>query len=89
MIDHAGTHGGAHRAGTASGDAAHGDMGDVARWVWCGVTALMGIVALFVAARSTNPVGYYGGIGFFIVAFLFIMFHVKRAFDHAEGHGHR
>jgi hypothetical protein len=81
MIDH--THG-----GTDAGRTAHGDMGDVARWIWCGATGLMAIAALFVAARATNPVGYYGGIGFFVVAFLFIMFHVKRSFDLAEGGGH-
>jgi hypothetical protein len=62
-------------------------MEDTARWIWSGFTGLMAILGLFVAAGATNPVGYWGGIGFFVFAVLFILYQVKLAFDHAEAHG--
>jgi hypothetical protein len=62
-------------------------MGDSARWVWTGLVAIMGVMGLFVAAGAENPVGYWGGIGFFVFAFLFIMLQIKTGFDHRE-HGH-
>ena len=62
-------------------------MGDSARWIWCGLVALMGLVGLFVAARSgANPAGYWGGIGFFVFAVLFTLLQVKNGFDERERH---
>jgi hypothetical protein len=63
-------------------------MEDVARWVWCGITAVMAVLGLFVAADATNPVAYWGGLGFFVVAVLFIMLQIKQAFDHGEAQAH-
>ena len=54
MIDHTGAHGGAHLGGTAASDAPHGDMGDVARWIWCGAAGLMAVAALFVASARVR-----------------------------------
>jgi len=63
-------------------------MENVARWVWCGVTAVMAVLALFVASGASGPVGYWGGLGFFVVAVLFIMHQIKQAFDQAEAEAH-
>ncbi len=63
---------------------------DAARkWIWSGCVALMGIAGLFVAARGGHSVPYWGGLGFFVFAVLFVFFQIKRSFDHAErGHRH-
>lgn len=66
-----------------------GGMGEVGRWIWCGATALMGILGLFVSAGASEPVGRWGGIAFFVVAVLFILHQVKLSFDHAEAQGER
>lgn len=63
-------------------------MEDVARWIWCGFTGVMAVLGLFVAAGATSPVAYWGGIGFFIVAVLFILHQVKLAFDQGETQAH-
>ena len=63
-------------------------MENVARWIWCGAAAIMAVLGLFVAAGATNPVGYWGGIGFFAVAVLFVMLQIKLAFDHGEAQAH-
>ncbi len=83
MIDHTGAPGGAHPGGTAASDT-HGDMGDMARWIWCGAAGVMAILGLFVSAGASEPVGRWGGIVFFIVAVLFVMHQVKLSFDDAE-----
>src|SRR5690606_28101811 len=49
------------------------EMEDVARWIWCGVTGLMGVLGLFVSAGARSEVGYWGGLGFFALAVLFVM----------------
>ncbi len=63
---------------------------ETARWIWCGLVALMGVVGLFVAASSSNnPVSYWGGVGFFVFAVLFILLQIKLGFDQRERHqGH-
>jgi cytochrome c oxidase subunit 2 len=57
-------------------------------WVLGGLTAFVGLGGLFVAARSGvhDPVGYYGGLGFFAIAVLIVFYLVKLAFDGAERH---
>jgi hypothetical protein len=63
--------------------------GESGRWVWCGLVALMGLVGLFIAARSgESPVPYWGGIGFFVFAVLFTLLQIKQAFDHHEQRQH-
>lgn len=63
-------------------------MGDGGgRWLWSGLVALMGLVGLFVAARSgAGSVSYWGGIGFFVFAILFALLQMKQSFDHRERH---
>ena len=58
-------------------------MGDVSKWIWCGLVALMGIAGLFVSARGGHSVPYWGGLVFagFAVAFIFLM--IKRSYDEA------
>jgi purine-cytosine permease-like protein len=51
----------------------------------CGVVVIMGIVALFVAARAGHGVPYYGGLTFFAFAVLFVFLLIKHGFDKAEG----
>lgn len=70
--------------GKGAGNGGHGDMGDVARWIWCGAAGLMAILGLFVSAGASEPVGRWGGIAFFIVAVLFVIHQVKISFDEAE-----
>ena len=63
-------------------------MEGVARWIWCGVTGLMGVLGLFVAAGAASSVGYWGGLAFFAGAVLFVMYQVKLAYDHGETQMH-
>lgn len=63
-------------------------MEDVARWVWCGFVGILAVLGLFVAAGAGDAVGYWGGLGFFVVAVLFILHQVKLAFDHGERQAH-
>lgn len=67
-----------------------GKVPGTGNWVLGGLTALLGVIALFVAARagSHSPVGMYGGIGLFVLSLLFVLFLLKRAYDEAEGHKH-
>ncbi len=57
-------------------------------WVLGGLTAILGLCGLFVAARSGvfRPVGYYGGLVFFVVSVLTVFYLIKRTFDEAEKH---
>lgn len=54
-------------------------------WVYGGVAGILGLVGLFVAARSSGAVGYYGGLIFFAVSVLIVFHRVKLAFDETEG----
>ena len=54
-------------------------------FVFAGVTSLMGLVGLFVAARAGHGAPYYGGLTFFVFAVLFVFLMVKHAYDKAEG----
>ena len=54
-------------------------------FVFAGVTSLMGLVGLFVAARAGHGAPYYGGLTFFVFAVLFVFLMIKHAYDKAEG----
>lgn len=61
-------------------------MPDVARWVVGFMMAATGLFALYLASRSSDPVLYYSGIGFFIAAVLFIFYQIKQAYDETSSH---
>ena len=65
-------------------------MQGTAQWIWCGLVGLMAVIGLFVAANAgaASPVGYWGGIGFFVFGVLFVMWQIKLAYDRAERDGH-
>ena len=54
-------------------------------FVWSGAVGIMGLVALFVAARAGHGIAYDGGLAFFAFAILFVFLMIKRGFDKAEG----
>jgi hypothetical protein len=64
-------------------------MNGISEWVLGGVTAVLGVVGLFVAARAHDEVGYYGGLIFFLFAVGLILAQIKRAFDRHEREMHR
>ncbi|MGF1609708.1 MAG: cytochrome c oxidase subunit II [Kiloniellales bacterium] len=59
-------------------------------WGLGGLTAILGLVGLLVAARSgvDRPVGYYGGLISFAIGVLIVFYLVKLAFDEAEKREH-
>jgi len=59
-------------------------MDGLSDWVLSAVTAVLGLVGLFVASRAHEEVGYYGGLAFFIFALGLILLQIKRAFDRRE-----
>jgi hypothetical protein len=67
-----------------------GRVPGTATWVLGGISAFLGLGGLFVAARSGPhaPVGYYGGIVFFLIALLIVFYLIKLALDEAEKHRH-
>jgi hypothetical protein len=54
-------------------------------FVWSGAVAIMGLVALFIAAHAGHGIAYYGGLTFFAFAVLFIFLMIKRGYDQAQG----
>ena len=51
------------------------------------VTTVMGLAALFVAARAGHGIGEYAGVGLFVFCVLFVFLLMKTSFDHEEkGH---
>jgi hypothetical protein len=46
------------------------------------MSALFAVAALFVAAHAGHGVGYYGGMAMFAFCVLFVMFLMKKAYDH-------
>jgi hypothetical protein len=54
-------------------------------YIFAGVTSLMGLAGLFVAARAGHGAPYYGGITFFVFAVLFVFLLIKHAYDKSEG----
>ena len=65
-----------------------GKVPGTANWVLGGVSGFLALGGLFVAARSgpQAPVGYYGGIVFFLVALLIVFYLIKLGLDEAERH---
>ena len=63
-------------------------MHSVSDLVLGGITAVLGVVGLFVAARSHEEVGYYGGLLFFIFAVGLIFLQIKRGFDRHDAGTH-
>jgi hypothetical protein len=59
-------------------------MNGLSEWILSAITAVLGVVGLFVASRAHEEVGYYGGLIFFVFSVGLIMFQVKRAFDRRE-----
>jgi len=59
-------------------------MDGLSDWILSAVTAVLGLVGLFVASRAHEEVGYYGGLEFFIFALGLILLQIKRAFDRRE-----
>ncbi len=64
-------------------------MAGMGKWILCGLVGIFGVAGLFVAAGAgPEPVPYWGGIGFFVFAVLFIFLQMKRAYDHADHSRH-
>lgn len=54
-------------------------------FIFAGITSLMALVGLFVAARAGHGAPYYGGLTFFVFAVLFVFLLIKHGYDKAEG----
>lgn len=67
-----------------------GRVPGTSNWVLGGISAVLGLGGLFVAARSGvhAPVGYWGGLVFFAISLLIVFYLVKLALDEAEKHRH-
>lgn len=61
-------------------------VGNVSNWILGGMSGVFAVAALFVAARAGHGVGYYGGLAMFAFCILFIMFLMKKGFDHRDHH---
>ncbi|MGH6940361.1 cytochrome c oxidase subunit II [Hypericibacter sp.] len=63
-----------------------GRMAGAPNWMLGGLIAIVGVSGLFAAARSgvDNPVGYYGGLLFFVISVLLVFYFMKLTFDEAE-----
>jgi cytochrome c oxidase subunit 2 len=53
-------------------------------WVLGGLAGILGLAGLFVAARSSGPVGYYGGLILCAIGVLLVFHRMKLAFDGTE-----
>ena len=54
-------------------------------FIYAGAVGVMGLVALFLAARAGHGMAYSAGLAFFAFAVLFIFLMIKRAYDKKEG----
>lgn len=61
-------------------------MPELSRWVVGFMVAVIGLFALVLAARTTDAVMYYTGIGFFIAAVLFNFLQIKQVYDEQASH---
>lgn len=62
-------------------------MNNFANWVLGFLTVVMGLGGLFIAARASAGLGYYGGLAMFAFAVLFVFFLIRTTMDHEEkGH---
>jgi hypothetical protein len=57
-------------------------MGNVNNWILGAAAAILGTAGLFVSAKVGHGVGYYGGLGIFLVSIGFVLYLVKTAYDH-------
>jgi hypothetical protein len=62
-------------------------MKNVGTWIMGAAAAVMGVAALFVAARAGHGIGEYAGVGLFVFCVLFVFLLMKSSFDKQE-HGH-
>ena len=65
-----------------------GRVPDARNWVLGGLAGLLSLGGLFLAARTSGPVGYYGGLGLFALGVLIVFHFMKVAFDDAERRAH-
>lgn len=56
-------------------------------WVLGACASILGVAGLFVSARTSEGVGYYGGLVIFAVGVLFTMYLIKSSYD-AKENGH-
>lgn len=62
-------------------------MENFSNWVLGFSAAVMGLGGLFVAARASEGLGYYGGLAMFVFAVGFVFFLIRTTMDHEEqGH---
>lgn len=61
-------------------------MPEMGRWVVGFMVALIGLFALYLASRASDPIMYYTGIVFFIAAVLFNFLQIKQAYDEKSDH---
>lgn len=59
---------------------------DLGRWVVGILAAVIGLFALYLASRATDPVMYYTGILFFIGCILFNFLQIKQVYDKRQPH---
>lgn len=60
-------------------------MQGTGKWIAGGMIGLIGILGLFLAAKSHDATFYYAGLAVFALAVLIIGAMVKRGFDLEEG----
>jgi len=60
-------------------------MNHFGNWVLGFVTAVFAVGGLFVAARGGEGLPYWGGLGFFAFAVLFVFMLIKVSFDKEHG----
>jgi hypothetical protein len=61
-------------------------MHDVGRWVVGLMMTVIGLFALFLASRASDPVMYYSGLGFFVATVLFNFLQIKQTYDEKSNH---
>jgi hypothetical protein len=57
-------------------------MNNVGNWIMGGVTALLAVGGLFVAATAGQGVAYFGGLLFFVFAVLLVFLFIRISYDH-------
>ncbi len=57
-------------------------MNHVSNWVMGGITALLAVGGLFVAATAGQGIAYYGGLLFFVFATLLVFMFIKVSTEH-------
>ncbi len=59
-------------------------MNGLSNWILGAVTAVLGVIGLYVASHAHDEVGYYGGLLFFLFSVGLILLQVKRGYDRLE-----